>query len=140
MWNKMEQAVPPSMEAVDAYVGNPLWQDLCRHVEERYQVTPRFEYSRCCVPGWNVKYRKSGRGLCTLYPMEGYFIALVVIGERERAQAELALPLFTDYLQQLYHRTKPGMGQRWLMIEVRDRAVLDDVMACVAIRWSGKKA
>jgi AraC family transcriptional regulator len=27
--------------------------------------------------GWNVKYRKGGRALCSLYPKQGYFLALV---------------------------------------------------------------
>lgn len=31
-----------------------------------------------------MKYRKSGRSLCTLYPMDGHFVALVVIGEHEK--------------------------------------------------------
>jgi hypothetical protein len=38
-----------------------------------------------------VKYQNSGKSLCTLYPMEGYFIALVVIGAKEEEEVEMAL-------------------------------------------------
>ena len=71
--------------------------------------------------------------------MEGYFIALIVIGERERADTEMILPYCTEYLQQLYHETKAGMGQKWLMINVMDEAILKDVKLLIAIRRGKKK-
>lgn len=134
-WNKNDVTKEPSIEAISSYVNSPLWEQLCNYVEEHYQVKPVYEYSRCSMQqGWNVKYKKAGRTLCTLYPMEGYFIALIVIGERERLEIELALPFFTEYLVQLYHDTKCGMGQKWLMINVTDNVILEDVKQCITIR------
>lgn len=138
-WDKTNGTQKPSMTAISAYVDSPLFECLCKHVETEYQSKPVLEYSKCSMQyGWNVKYKKAGRTLCTLYPMEGYFIALIVIGNREQTETELMLPLFTEYFQQLYHETKTGMGQKWLMINVTDDAVLEDVKQCIAIR-RGKK-
>jgi len=139
MWDKMDKTQIPTKEIIKLYTNNPLWDELCQHMESQYQSSPVFEYSGCSVPGWNVKYKKGGRSLCTLYPMENYFIALIVIGERERLETELALPLFTEYLQQLYQETKTGMGQKWLMISVTDSDILDDVKKCIAIRRNIKR-
>ncbi len=139
-WDKTDGTQEPTLKIISAHVNSPLWERLCKHVEEQYQIKPVLEYSRCSLQqGWNVKYKKAGRTLCTLYPMEGYYIALVVVGERERAETELALPFFTEYLQQLYRETKTGMGQKWLMINVTDDAVLEDVKQCIAIRRGIKK-
>lgn len=130
----------PSMAAISSYVQTPLFEQLRNHVEAEYQSKPVLEYSRCSMQrGWNVKYKKAGRTLCTLYPMKGYYIALIVIGERERIETELMLPFCTEYFQQLYQETKTGMGQKWLMIDVTDEAVLEDVMQCIAIRRGKKK-
>lgn len=138
-WDKTNGTQKPSLIAISAYVNNPLFEQLCKYLETEYQSKPVLEYSRCSMQyGWNVKYKKAGRTLCTLYPIEGYFIALIVIGNRELIETELMLPFFTEYLQQLYHEAKIGMGQRWLMINVTDSAVLEDVKQCVAIR-RGKK-
>jgi AraC family transcriptional regulator len=127
------------MANINAYVNSSLFESLCKHVETEYQSKPVMEYSRCSLQyGWNVKYKKAGRTLCTLYPMEGYFIALIVIGGREQTETELMLPFCTEYLQQLYHETKTGMGQKWLMINVKNDAVPEDVKHCIAIR-RGKK-
>lgn len=139
-WDKNNGTQKPSLATISAYVKSPLFERLCIHVEAEYQSKPVLEYSKCSMQyGWNVKYKKAGRTLCTLYPMEGYFIALIVIGEREQTETELRLPFFTEYLQQMYHETKTGMGQKWLMINVTDDAVLEDVMQCIAIRRGKKK-
>ncbi|SMP70726.1 DUF3788 family protein [Anoxynatronum buryatiense] len=139
-WDKSNGTQKPSPETISQYVNSPLWEQLCTYVETAYQSKPVLEYSGCSMQhGWNVKYKKAGRTLCTLYPMEGSFIALIVIGERERAETEMMLPFFTEYLQQLYHETKIGMGQKWLMIHVTEDAVLEDVKQCIAIRRGIKR-
>lgn len=130
----------PSIATIGTYVNNPLFEHLCNYVETEFQSKPVLEFSRCSLQyGWNVKYKKAGRTLCTLYPMEGYFIALIVIGDREQTETELMLPFFTEYLQQLYRETQTGMGQKWLMINVTDDAVLEDVKQCISIRRGKKK-
>ena len=138
-WDKLDKTNVPDMDTITAAVATPLWDDLLAHIEETYQAKPQIEYSGCgAAPGWNVKYKKSGKGLCTLYPHQGRFIALVVIGQKEKAETELALPTFTDYTRTLYQNTKEGMGQRWLMFNVGDAAVLQDVKSCIAIRRRAK--
>lgn len=139
-WDKTNGAQKPSLATISAYVNSPLFDRLCTHVGTEYQCEPALEYSRCSMQcGWNVKYRKAGRTLCTLYPMAGCFIALIVIGDRERAETEAMLPFFTAYLQQLYHETKAGQGQKWLMVNVTDDAILEDVKQCIAIRRGSRK-
>ncbi|MGL5436118.1 MAG: DUF3788 domain-containing protein [Lachnospiraceae bacterium] len=116
-----------------------LWNNLCQYMETQYQSKPIFEYSGCSVPGWNVKYKKSGRSLCTLYPMDGYFVALVVIGEREKNEFDLTLPTLTVYTQKLFESSKDKNGLCWLMFEARDEAVLSDIKHCISIRRGSKK-
>ena len=138
-WDKHNHWLKPSMETIDAYVSSDLWIELRTLLETDYQSSPLIEFSKCSAQhGWNIKYKKSGRSLCTLYPLAGYFIALVVIGTRERVEFEMKLPTFSDYLQDLYRNTNGGMDQKWLMIEVRNAAVLEDVKRCLAIRGRKK--
>ena len=139
-WDKTNGLQKPSLTTISVYVNNPLFDELCRHLETEHQSKSVVEFSRCSMQyGWNVKYKKAGRSLCTLYPMEGYFIALIVIGERELPETELILSSFTKYFQQLFYETKTGMGQKWLMINVTEDAVLEDVKQCIAIRRGKRK-
>jgi len=129
----------PNEENIREFVGKaePLWTELKAYLEDTYHVPSKMSYSKCSAqPGWNVKYQKSGKSLCTLYPMEDYFIALVVIGTKEEAEVEAAMTLgvFSDYLRQLYQRTAFSCGGRWLMISVTNKEILEDVKRLIAIR------
>ena len=129
----------PDEEQINAYIDNPLWNHLCAWLVQNGASKPKTEYSTCSgAPGWNVKYRKGGRALCTLYPRRGYFICLVSIGTAEATEAELLLPTRTEAVQQLFGRTKPLNGGRWLMIDVTDGAILADVEALISLRMKGK--
>lgn len=140
-WNELySKGSPPDLSAVSAHVKSPLWEELCAHLERSYSVSPTVEHSICSgAPGWNLKYKKGGRALCTLYPAQGFFTCLVSIGSKEAMEAELLLPTCTDYLQRLYWGTQLFNGGRWLMIEVTSQEILEDVKTLIALRVKKKK-
>lgn len=135
-WNALySNEQPPSLEQVTEYINNPLWTDFNNHIQSTYRIRPCMEHSRCSMQvGWNIKYKKSGKSLCTLYPMEGYFIALVVIGSHELAEAELLMPLCSGYVQTVFNSTKSGNGQKWLMLDVRDGETVEDIFSLINLR------
>lgn len=131
-YDKDTQPTPGQMSA---FAASPLWDELNAYLQTAYDVQPKQAYSGCSgQPGWNAKYQKGGKSLCTMYPMEGFFIALVVIGQKEKTEAELLLPTMGGYTQALYARSGELMGARWLMVEVRDRETMEDVKRLIAIR------
>lgn len=125
----------PTETEIENYISNPLWQHLNTFLQDNYEVSPRYSYSNCSgQSGWNVKYQKAGRSLCTLYPMPGFFIALVVIGAKEAFEAELMAPTLSAHIQGLMKTTDSVAGARWLMIHVTNEQVLDDVKCLIQIR------
>lgn len=125
----------PAWEQVVDYVNCPLWSEFNSRIQIAYQIEPVMEYSRCSMQrGWNIKYKKSGKSLCTLYPMSGYFIALVVIGAKEMTEAEFLIPLCSSYVQDVFKSTKSGQGQKWLMIEVRNEETMEDIFRLICLR------
>lgn len=135
-WNQTySKSVEPTLEDIDSFVNSSLWRELCNYLEQSYHVLPIVEHSICSgAPGWNVKYRKNGRALCTLYPDEGSFTALVTIGTREAAEAELLQNTFSDYMRNLYAHTMEHNGTKWLMIRVDDDTILSDAKTLIALR------
>ncbi|MCL2847292.1 MAG: DUF3788 domain-containing protein [Firmicutes bacterium] len=68
-------------ELVD-FVGLDFFDDFCNHVREAYKIAPKLSYSNCAMDkniwrGWNLKYQKSGKSLCTIYPQREHFLVLV---------------------------------------------------------------
>lgn len=134
MWNKFDKTIEPSSHEIEEFVNNPVYNKFCLEIEHKYEVKPKYEYSRCSYPGWNIQYKKSGKSLCRIYPQEGYFIVLIVVGKQEKELVEKQLPNYSKYLQDLYSKTKEGMDQRWLMIEVEDEFILKDIFDLISIR------
>ncbi len=129
----------PSIEDMSAFIGDskPYWDDLILYMDKSYHPKRQIDFSKDTYqPGWNVKFKKSGRTLCTFYPMAGYFIVLVVIGPREEEEVRLAMEagLCTSTVQGLYDQTKYSRLGRWLMIEVKDDSVLKDICHLIDIR------
>ena len=65
---------------------------------------------------------------------KGYFIALVVVGSRELTEAEFLMSQCSDYVQTVFKNTKTGNGQKWLMLDVRNREIMDDVFCLINLR------
>ena len=138
--NKYQSDNMPSEKQISEYISSLFWEDLNIFLQENYDVKPKYTYSSCSMQtGWNVKYQKSGRSLCTLYPMDGYFIALVVIGAKEELETELILPTFTEYVQNLMKTSSGMLGSSWLMINVTNESILEDVKTLIQIRRKIKK-
>jgi hypothetical protein len=136
VWNELYGSNnQPTSDDIISFVGNDLWGQLCGFLETEYKIPPKIEYS-CCTwqPGWNVKYKKGGRSLCTLYPMKGFFIALVTIGSKEQLGIDFVLPYCTPYLQEMYNNLPPFNGGRWLMIHVTNPSIMEDVKKLVQLR------
>lgn len=139
-WNEIFSVdCSPSEEDIKDYLGGAkiLWSELAAYIEEVYQVKPQNSYSKDALqPGWNVKYKKSGKSLCTLYPMAGYFIALVVVGAKEEIEVKTGMEegVFTPYVKELYDKTAYSPMGRWLMIAVKDEAILNDMKHLLGVR------
>jgi hypothetical protein len=125
----------PTYEDIENFIGNDLWKELNAYLQQAYPVQPNMTYSPCTAqPGWNVKYKKSGKSLCTLYPMHGFFIALVVMGNKEMPEADLLIPFCSEYTQKLYQEVPFSAGGKWLMIHITDSNILSDVKNLIALR------
>lgn len=143
-WNELFDAERmPSYEDIREYIGEAktVWDELVLYIEETYKTKPQMDYSKCSAqPGWNVKYKKSSKSLCTLYPMPNDFIALIVVGAKEEHEVELAMEagIFSEYVRELYQNTAFSAMGRWLMIEVKQKDVLNDIKALLRIRLRSK--
>ena len=82
IFNKENQ---PTEDEIKDFVGTEVFAhftDLDNHLREDYKINPKLAYSGCSMDnniwrGWNIKYQKSGKSYCTVYPQQGYFLVLI---------------------------------------------------------------
>jgi hypothetical protein len=135
-------AVVPTSGEIDAYINEPvrsLWLELNGFIQERNKSAPKIQFSICAgKPGWNVKYQKSGKSICTLYPEKNCFVALVVIKLELAAMVEKAEPAFHPMIVDMVKNSKPFNNTLWLMITVDNRSVLESVMDLIVLKMEIK--
>ena len=130
----------PDIDELSRFVQNPLFDELCRYMDSEYQAIRCIEYSGDKVLlGWNLKFKKAGRTLCTVYPRPGHFPMLLIVGRKEKERVEALLPSLSEKFQQIYRETKEGMGQRWMLLNFDARTpAFEDAMKVVRIRRESK--
>ena len=133
----------PSYDEIVMYFNEPAkswWQDICSFIKQSYNASPKIAYSKCSAkPGWNVKYQKSGKSLCTLYPERDSFVALIVIlTELVPAIEALSNELEQEIVEQV-RRVKPLNGTLWLMIQIKNETALNSIKQLLLLKHGTAK-
>ncbi len=142
MINIEDKSHAPSEREMCEYAACALFDELCEHMRREYDAKFCIEYSADRVLlGWNLKFKKAGRTLCTVYPRAGRFFLLLVVGQKEKPRVERLLPGMSGEFRRVYSDTPEGMGQRWMLFDLCERTALyDDLLAVIDIRRHPPKA
>ncbi len=134
----MDKSHMPSMEEIAVFIepeAREMWLNFTSYIEADFKSKAQIVYSVCAgKPGWNVKYKKSGKALCTLYPEKDFFIALVVLGQDDRDDFDATRDGYCTYIRELYDNCKLFNGTKWLMINVTDPWVFEDVKRLMMLK------
>ncbi len=141
-WNDLfSKEHEPSDRETKEFIRSPLYNDLDDYLQKTYKIQPKLFYSSCSMnngywKGWNIKYKKSGKSLCTIYPKKGFFAALISVNSKEILEEDVLKLLGDDYMKDLFRRTKSGTNGKSLPVEVRSKSILNDVKTLIELRAS----
>ncbi len=76
------------------------------------------------MPGWNVKYKRGGKLICTVYPNNDRFFCMLVIGDKKLPDADPIISSCGTYMQELFWNTSQSLGGKWLFIDVTSDIIL----------------
>lgn len=130
----------PTLEEIGKYIDTPYFEELCNYVETEFKCKYKIEYSGCSLlPGWNIKYKKSGKPVCTIYPNKKHFQCLVSTNQKMQPEADLFLTGCCQYVKELAENTEPYNGGKWLIFDITNEIILHEVMELIAIRVKKNK-
>lgn len=137
----MDDASQPTEDEIEAFIGQPgaeSWRAVKRFVEDNYAIPPEtIFYGK--KYGWTVRYRKSGRTLCSLFPENGAFTALIVLGRNESANVLTMRDELSANVSELLGTTAQLHDGRWLWIRVSTTMDVDDVTTLLTIKKRPKR-
>jgi hypothetical protein len=127
-----------AFEELSVYIKEPAlswWIDINAFLQNQYKAAPKMCFSKCSMQkGWNVKYRKSGKSLCTLYPEKKSFIVLLVIKLELVPVIEAMKNEFEPAVLNTVRTARPFNGTKWLMIKVESEAIEKNVRELLVLK------
>lgn len=116
----IDKNTQPSDEDMMTVITAPLaegWTALRRFLVETYEIEPFLQFGGPRY-GWNLPYRKGSRPLCELYPEQGSFTVLVILGKKELEQALERLESFGETVQKALVESPRFHDGCWMYIRL----------------------
>lgn len=112
---------------------NDTWTSLVSCIQENYVMDTHWDTGRKAGK-YELRFRRSGKTLCTLYALENSFGFLVILYKKEREKFESAVASFTQETRESYDETKTCHDGKWLMLDMHDNRQMEDARALRAIK------
>ena len=131
----------PTLEEINKLLGESLfavWIRLCNRIDEKYEMDCIWDKG---FKEWlyELKYRRGGKTLCTLYLKESAIGFWIILGKDERNKFENVRNEYSSEVQNIYDETKIYHDGKWLMFEPTDDVMFDDFMKLLSIKRKPNK-
>ena len=115
----LEGDVRPTEDEIENTIGENsfLWSEMRKYLEENYNFASELVYYGKKY-GWTIRYRKSGKTLCSLFPEKDAFTVLVVLGMKEVEKTHSMRDKLNSEVRSLFENTEQLRDGRWLWIRV----------------------
>ena len=126
----------PTEEEMESFIEEQArepWLEIRRFIEDRYDLTPETIFYGTKY-GWTVRYRKSGKTLCSLFPEKGGFTILIVLGKKESEKALSMRDELSSKIQKILGDTEQLRDGRWLWIRLLTTKDTDDIKKLLRIK------
>ena len=119
----------------ESTTGETLWEEAARYLQETHGVEPIPSGTRCsAAKGWKVRQKGRGKTICTLYPLNGFFRALIAVHSSNHQMLQPIIAEGSAYVKKLFDETPFQEGKKWLMIDVTNEAILRDLIRLIELR------
>ena len=119
-----------SFEELSTRLGSsvPNWTKLLRHLRTRYAMDEFFDGKD------ELKFRRGGKTLVTLYLREGYFTIMLIFGKAEREAFEAAQDTYPQDIVDIYHASRTYHDGKWMSFAVREDTEVEPFLRLLAIK------
>lgn len=132
--------VVPTENEIKNTIGenSSLWSKLCEYLEENYDFAPeQIFYGK--KYGWTIRYRKSGKTLCSFFPERNAFTVLVVLGMKEIEKTISIIDKLSPEVRTLFENTEQLGDGRWLWIPVLSKDDIESIKLLLSVKRKPKK-
>ncbi|MCK4476927.1 DUF3788 domain-containing protein [Candidatus Bathyarchaeota archaeon] len=131
----------PTKQKIMSFIGEPAkkaWLDVRQFIEDYYGLVPETVFYGAKY-GWTIRYRKSGKTLCSLFPEKGGFTVLVVLGKKESEKALSMRDELSSKIRNFLEDTEQLHDGRWLWLRILTTSDANDVKKLLQIKRKPNK-
>jgi len=127
----------PSEYEISSALGpsEALWLDIRKYIEQAYNSPPEWIYFTKKY-GWSIRYRKSKKTLCYLFPENTSFSMLIVLGSKEAEQVNSIKDSLSESVKQVFESTEQVHDGKWMWIRVKN---IHDVLSIKSLLTAKKR-
>lgn len=138
MINVLDKTYQPNIDDFIEYAQGTnkiRWLDINDYLSNKEKTNHSIMYSSCSAkPGWNLKYKRNSKALCTLYPGKDSFTCLLVLNRELMNMIDGNEIELSPYIMNLYEKAMPFNNTKWLMIEVDNNKILNELKKLIDIK------
>lgn len=112
---------------------SPLWKELKNYIEKYYEFTQEIVFYGEKY-GWTLRYRRSGKTLCSLFPEKDAFTVLIVLGKKEVEKTQLMINKLNRAVKKIFDETEQLRDGRWLWISVRKVSDVESIKVLLSVK------
>jgi len=131
--------IKPTEDDITGTVGEKsfLWLEIRKYLEENYDFAPELiHYGQ--KYGWTLRYRKSGKTLCSLFPEKDAFTVLVVLGKKEVEKMFSIIDKLNPEVRTLFENAEQKRDGRWLWIRVLTNDEVESIKVLLNVKRKPK--
>ena len=115
-----------------------LWNELKSYIGLYYELIPEIVFYGEKI-GWTLRYRRSGKTLCSFFPEKNAFTVLVVLGKKEVEKTKLLIDKLNKSVKKVFEETKQLHDGRWLWINVKTATDVESIKVLLGVKRRPKK-
>ena len=137
----LDKTRKPDSREIKSFIGDQVatkWLEMEDFLKTHYDFKPETVFYGNKY-GWTVRYRKSGRTLCSLFPEKGSFTVLITLGKKE---SDLVLSMKNELSSQIFkviQESRQLRDGRWLWIRILKPNDITDIKKILAVKRKPKK-
>ena len=125
----LDETRVPTGEEIKNFIGEanfPLWSDLVGYLDHAYGIEPELIFYGKRY-GWCVRYRKSSKTLCTLFPERSAFTVLITFGEKELEKLSVLMDSLSEKCRKNLKAAKQFHDGKWYWMPMPEVGALEDI-------------
>ena len=124
----LDKGKRPKNEEIEKRMGDmlSLWREIQEYIDIKYDFTKEFIFFTKKY-GWSYRYKRKGRTMVYLFPEQGAFSVLIVLGKKESEEVNSMNYKLNKQVKSVFNNTEQLHDGRWLWLRILSKSDLNSL-------------